>query len=105
MEHDAEPRRAGNARDIFINNSRDINNVGLVQRFPYLQMIFCEQGCPLHESECQQAQEGSGKQRQKVVEQASVSALGRHRGCTAISDSASLAGATGVGCLAGSWVT
>lgn len=40
VEHDMEPCRAGNARDIFINDSRDINNVGLAQRFPYLQMIF-----------------------------------------------------------------
>jgi hypothetical protein len=39
--------RAGNARDIFMNNSKTINNVGLVQRFPYLQMILHEEGCRL----------------------------------------------------------
>jgi hypothetical protein len=33
---------AGNARDIFINNSRAINNAGPGQRFPYMQMIFLE---------------------------------------------------------------
>lgn len=36
---------AGNARDIFINNSRAINNAGPGQRFPYMQMIFLEELC------------------------------------------------------------
>lgn len=54
------PSRAGNARDIFINNSRDINNVGLVQRCPYLQMIFHEQGCLRIRVSANKPKEGEG---------------------------------------------
>ena len=40
-----EPYRAGNVRDIFINNSRAINNAEPGQRFPYMQMLFLEEPC------------------------------------------------------------
>lgn len=91
------PSRAGNARDIFINNSRDINNVGLVQRCPYLQMIFHEQGCLGMRVSANKPKEGEGGRGRRLKNKSVFQAWGDPEARADISDSASLAQGSGVG--------